>query len=133
MTTLITVPIDIDALHTAYTEAHSAHPDTSKGWGRAIVFAYEGLCDLWADGGAVQFDGVVLLVESATEPGTIHRANGGCDCMAGERAAARGETAVCWHRAQRQLICRMLELAARRVDLGARRERAYSEMEELYS
>ena len=90
-----------------------------------------------------------MLVESATELGTIHRANGGCDCQAGERAAARNETAVCWHRSARQLVAKMLKQQTREedcrydyhygsADLGARlatarRERVYSEMQELFA
>lgn len=116
-------PIDPDALKAVYEQAKANHPDASKGWGKAILAGYEYLMDLWADERPIVFDGQVMLVESATEPGTIHRSNGGCDCHAGLRAAERAQEAaehgepapapaLCWHRAARQLAARMLARVA---------------------
>ena len=106
-----TISIDQPALEAVYTQAQQLHPDQSTGWGRAIRVAYERLMDLWADEGTVQFDAAAALhIESATQPGVVYRANGGCTCDAGRFAAERGLVCLCHHRAMRQLVVRMLDL-----------------------
>src|SRR5262245_28861998 len=55
-TAYATYPIDPDALKAVYDQALSAHPDTERGWGKAIVTAYEYLMDLWLEGRPALFD-----------------------------------------------------------------------------
>lgn len=129
MTTAIT--INQPALEAAYKAALAANPDTSKGWGKAIQFAYEWLMDVWADEGQLVFDADgALLVNSATEPGRVYHANGLCDCEAFERSMSfHGKSGICWHRAAARLVKRMQERqqAGRQqaaISIGTRRARA---------
>jgi hypothetical protein len=108
------VSIDRVALEDAYHAAIIRHPDATRGWGKAIKAAYEYLCDVWNDQGAVTFVGDVLLAESGSRPGVVHLANGSCSCEAGTAAREAGREVVCRHRATRQLVVRMLQAKAQR-------------------
>lgn len=118
-----TITIALDHLCEAVDAARETCTDSR--WRNAIETAYDWLLEqdtlTYDDHGA-------LIVDSLSNPGQQHRANGVCDCQ----AFAAGK--ACWHRAARQLVVRALERQneANRQRIRLTYERALAEVNELF-
>jgi hypothetical protein len=123
-----TITINLDALLASVDAARAA--TTERRWLNAIETAYDWL--LQQD--SVEFNAEMRLIVDSPS-GQRYLPNGSCQCK------AHKEGNPCWHRAARQLVCRMAQVVAQQEKerqvkaLGVRlaeRRRAYTEIEELF-